>query len=178
MTFDVIVLNGGSSSGTSSLARALQDALLPRPWLTFGVDTLVEALPPTLMNTPAGLVLAPDGTVSPGPAFRALQDDWMRGIAAMARAGTGIILDEVFVGGRDSQQRWLAALDGLAVLWVGVRCAPAVATAREAARGDRIAGMAASQADLVHHGVHYDMEVDTGHRSAADCAREVAGRVG
>jgi len=40
----VIVLNGGSSSGKSGIARCLQ-AVLPDPWLTFGTDTLVDALP-------------------------------------------------------------------------------------------------------------------------------------
>jgi chloramphenicol 3-O phosphotransferase len=36
----VIVLNGGSSSGKSGIARCLQ-AILPDPWLAFGTDTLV-----------------------------------------------------------------------------------------------------------------------------------------
>ena len=40
----VIVLNGGSSSGKSSIARALQD-VMPGLWLTFGTDVLAEALP-------------------------------------------------------------------------------------------------------------------------------------
>lgn len=44
-TAQVIVLNGGSSSGKSSIARCLQE-LLPDPWLTLGADTLVDALPP------------------------------------------------------------------------------------------------------------------------------------
>ena len=39
----VIVLNGGSSSGKSGIARCLQ-AVLPDTWLTFGTDTLVEAM--------------------------------------------------------------------------------------------------------------------------------------
>jgi chloramphenicol 3-O phosphotransferase len=38
----VIVLNGGSSSGKSGIARCLQ-AVLPDPWLVFGVDTLIAA---------------------------------------------------------------------------------------------------------------------------------------
>jgi chloramphenicol 3-O phosphotransferase len=42
------------------------------------------------------------------------------------------------------------------------------------ARGDRIAGMAASQADLVHQGVEYDLEVDTARAEALDCARAIA----
>jgi chloramphenicol 3-O-phosphotransferase len=40
----VIVLNGGSSAGKSTIARALQD-VLPGLWLTFGTDVLAEALP-------------------------------------------------------------------------------------------------------------------------------------
>ena len=40
----VIVLNGGSSSGKTSIARCLQRLLGPT-WLTLGVDDLVRALP-------------------------------------------------------------------------------------------------------------------------------------
>ena len=106
MATQVIVLNGGSSSGKSGIARCLQ-AILPDPW----------------------------------------------------------------------QQRWKNALGRLQVLWVGVRCEAAVATARELARGDRIAGMAASQAELVHRGIVYDLQVDTTHTEALDCAQVIAARL-
>jgi chloramphenicol 3-O phosphotransferase len=49
------------------------------------------------------------------------------------------------------------------VLWVAVRCDSAVAAGRELARGDRVRGMAMSQAEVVHQGVAYDLEVDTTH---------------
>jgi chloramphenicol 3-O phosphotransferase len=62
------------------------------------------------------------------------------------------IVDEVFLGGTASQQRWKKALGALRVLWIGVRCASAVAAGREIARGDRVTGMAASQAEVVHQG--------------------------
>ena len=45
----------------------------------------------------------------------------------MARAGARIIVDEVFLGGPASQQRWKNALGTLPVLWVGVRCEREVA---------------------------------------------------
>jgi chloramphenicol 3-O phosphotransferase len=64
-------------------------------------------------------------------------------------------------------------LDGLAVLWVGVRCDPTVAAAREAARPERIAGMAASQAARVHDGVRYDIVLDTTGTSIEDSTRTV-----
>ena len=168
------MLNGGSSSGKSGIARCLQ-AVLPDPWLVFGVDTLIQAMP--VASRLSGIEFAQAGTVIVRPEFRALEAAWMEGVAAMARAGARIILDEAFLGGAASQQRWLTALGALRVLWVGVRCDGAVAAAREMARGDRVTGMAASQAELVHHGVHYDLQVDTTHTEALDCARAIAARV-
>lgn len=176
MSTDVVVLNGGSSSGKSSIARALQ-GLLPTPFLTFGVDTLIQAVPPALSQDAAGIVVTSDGNVLPGAAFRRLENAWYRGLAAIARAGIGIVLDEVFLGAAASQLRVRTAFQGLQVLWVGVRCSPVLATSREAARRDRVTGMAAGQADSVHVGVEYDLQVDTSVRSAEDCGRLIAGRV-
>jgi chloramphenicol 3-O phosphotransferase len=176
VTAQVIVLNGGSSSGKSGIARCLQ-AVLADPWLAFGTDTLVEALPVSIRTSAAGIEFAPDGEVIVGPEFRTLEAAWIAGIAAMARAGARIIVDEVFLGGPASQRRWKNALDPLPVLWVGVRCEPAVAAGREIARGDRPVGMAASQADLVHRGIVYDLQVDTTDAEALDCARAIAARV-
>ncbi|MFI9161633.1 chloramphenicol phosphotransferase CPT [Kitasatospora aureofaciens] len=175
---DVIVLNGGSSSGKSSIARRLQE-LLPEPWLHLGADTMVSALPPWLLGGGEGIggLDDGDGTVAVGPVFVRLDAAWTLGVAAMARAGAPVVVDEVFLGGAASQQRWRAALDGLDVLWVGVRCDPAVAAAREAARGDRVAGMAAAQASLVHEGVAYDLVVDTSRASADECAAAIRARV-
>jgi chloramphenicol 3-O phosphotransferase len=175
----VIVLNGGSSSGKSGIARCLQ-SVLPDPWLTFGVDSLIHAMPAVSAasaTSATGIEFGASGEVVVGPEFRALEAAWMAGIAAMAHAGARIIVDEVFLGGAASQQRWVAALDGLRVLWVGVRCESAVAAGREIARGDRIAGMAGSQAEIVHQGVVYDLEVDTTLTEALDCALTIADRV-
>lgn len=75
--------------------------------------------------------------------------------------------------GPPARPSFAAALAGLDVVRVAVRCDPAVAAAREGARGDRVVGMATSQADLVHRGVIYDVEVDTTSTSASDCAQLV-----
>lgn len=172
----VIVVNGGSSSGKSGIVRCLQ-ALLPDPWLALGTDTLVEAMPASLQASDGGIEFAPDGEVVVGPEFRTLEAAWIAGVAAMARAGARVIVDEVFLGGAYSQQRWQKALAELRVLWVGVRCDAAVAAGREVARGDRTIGMAASQAEVVHQGVDYDLEVDTTRAEAMECARAIAAHV-
>ena len=145
MTTQVIILNGGSSSGKSGIARCLQ-AVLPDPWLAFGTDTLTEAMPASMQASALGIQIAPDGDVSIGPEFRTLEAAWITGIAAMAQAGARIIVDEVFLGGPASQQRWKTALAGLQVRWVGVRCESAVAVGREVARGERVSGMAGPRA--------------------------------
>ena len=176
MATQVIVLNGGSSSGKSGIARCLQ-AVLPDPWLVFGVDSLIQAMPVSVQTSAAGIEFAPDGEVVVGPEFRTLEAAWMEGVAATARAGARVIIDDAFLGGAASQQRWQKALGTLQVLWVGVRCASAVAAGREIARGDRVTGMAASQAEAVHQGVAYDLQVDTTYTEALACARAIAASV-
>ncbi len=170
---DVIVLNGGSSAGKSSIAGQLQ-AVLPETYLSFSVDTLVDALPRTGATEGAAIRFGSDGAVIIGPDFTRLENAWLQGLAAMARAGAGLIIDDAFLSGAVSQRRMSAAMSGLRVLWVGVRCDAAVAAAREAARADRVTGMAALQAETVHDGVRYDLQVDTSHVSAAEGARTIA----
>jgi chloramphenicol 3-O phosphotransferase len=171
------VLNGGSSSGKSGIARCLQ-AVMPDPWLAVGVDMLIQAMPPAMQASDAGIGFAADGGVSVGPEFRRLEDAWIQGVAAMARAGARVIVDDAFLGGAVSQRRWQRALAGLDVLWVAVRCDSEVAAGRELARGDRVRGMAVSQVEIAHQGVVYDLEVDTTHTEAMACARTIAAHVG
>lgn len=177
MGYRVIVLNGVSSSGKSSIARALQ-AQFPDAWLTMRIDDLIAAMPEWIMNRVAGIAFEPDGRVRVGEEFTRLERAWMRGVAAMAQAGAGVIVDDVWLGGAASQTRWRAALGDLATLWVGVHCDPAVLAERERARGDRIVGMAADQLPLVHAGVSYDLEVNTTDHSPGQCADLVLARLG
>jgi chloramphenicol 3-O phosphotransferase len=175
---EVIVLNGGSSAGKSSLAACLQERL-DGTWLTLGVDDLIRALSHGPADRRGGGTIAftTDGSIAVGEEFRRAQAAWYDGLAAIARAGSGVIVDEVFLGARESQARLRTALARLAVIWVGVRCRPEVAEARELEREGRIRGMARDQAERVHAGVSYDMVVDTTDTSAAECAMAIASMV-
>ncbi|MFE0422026.1 chloramphenicol phosphotransferase CPT [Streptomyces sp. NPDC058953] len=180
--YRAVILNGGSSSGKTDISHRLR-TILPDPWLGIGTDTFVDALPPAFDDGGAagGLVVGPGGEVTVGEEFRRLEAAWTTGVAAMVRAGARVVVDEVFLGGAASQRRWCDALTAAGVpdvLWVGVRCDPEVAAGREAARGDRAAGMAASQAESVHRGIAYDLVVDTTRAEALDCARIIARRLG
>ena len=174
MGVEVIVLNGGSSSGKSSLATCLQEQL-DGTWLALGVDDLIRALSHGPLDRGAGgtLTITPEGSVVVGDAFRAAELAWYEGLAAMARTGTGLIVDEVFLSGGASQARLRTALEGLTVVWVGVRCAAAVAEVRELQRGDRIIGQARDQVERVHRGVRYDIVVETDNATPGDSARAI-----
>ncbi len=176
MAARLIVINGGSSSGKTGIVRCLQ-SVLREPWLAFGVDNFVDALPAAMQDSDAGIEFGPNGEVVVGPIFRQLDAAWVSGIIATVRAGANVIVDDVFLGGAGSQRRWAEAIGDLEVLWVGVRCDATIAAGREIARGDRVGGMAALQADVVHEGVKYDVEVDTGHTESIECARTIARHV-
>lgn len=121
----------------------------------------------------------PGSTSRPMVAWRSGRSsvNWRpRGWAASSRCRVyaNVIVDDVFLGGSNSQQRWTEAIGDVEVLWVGVRCDAETAAGREIARGDRVGGMAALQAEVVHRGVKYDVEVDTAHTESIACARAIA----
>jgi chloramphenicol 3-O phosphotransferase len=81
VTTQVIVSNGGSSSGKSGIVRCMQ-AVLRDPWLAAAVDSLIEAMPASMQTSDAGIEFAADGEVNVGSEFRELETAWMEGVAA------------------------------------------------------------------------------------------------
>jgi chloramphenicol 3-O phosphotransferase len=169
----VVILNGASSAGKTSIVRELQ-RVMPETWLADGIDVLLELLPPALRDNEAGLKFTTDRTFTVGPELRRVEQAWMRSIGNIARDGVNVFIDDVFLGGSASQQRWHAALGDVPHRFVAVRCERNVLLEREQARGDRHIGSAADQIDRVHAGVTYDIEVDTTNTSTEDCAATIA----
>ena len=166
-----MVLNGGSSSGVTSLARAAQ-VRLAGDWLLVGVDVFLWTTAPSLLAGPDGLSIE-DGVVVPGARFSAQSDAWRHAVATLARRGADVLVDDVFVGAAAEQRRWEAALEGVDATFVALRCEAGEATRRERARGDRQPGMAAAQADAVHAGVRYDVQLDSTTAGTAQLADEL-----
>jgi len=168
----VIVLNGGSSAGKTSAGRALQ-AQLPGVWFLVGIDTFLTAAPVAWGESPDGVVFGADGSITFGAACQEAYGHWRVAVAALARAGTNVILDEVFLAAAADQDAWAQALAGIDVLWVGLRCPEQVAAERERARGDRTIGIAAYQAVRVHAGVRYDVDLDSATTTADELATAI-----
>ena len=109
-------------AGKTTLARALQSAL-PDPWLLLGIDLLIWTLPPEMVDDPDGLSFR-DGVITRGDAFRRSTPASGCAVAALARSGVNVLLDDVMLDGSADQRRWDEVLSGLDVCWIGVRCPP------------------------------------------------------
>jgi chloramphenicol 3-O phosphotransferase len=171
----VVVLNGTSSAGKTTLGRALQGRLAD-PWLLLGIDFFITAMPLRLYGTTEGHDIRDDGSIVTGPTWRYLYSHWREAMATLA-VGTDVIIDDVFLDGGADQERWSRALEGLDVTYVAVHCDPDVADVREQERGDRHPGQARWQLGRVHRGVIYDIEVDTTSSSPDEVAADVAAQL-
>ena len=170
----VVVLNGTSSAGKSTLAAALQRRLVADGdcWFVMATDDLFLKLPRSFLKIGAhagehaerGVTFETvDGalTMRMGDVGRAVLSASKAAVRAVAQAGINVIVDEVVLTEREWTE-WQAALDGLDACWVRVDLALEVVEERERARGDRQVGMARSQFDVVHRFPTYDVQVDTG----------------
>jgi chloramphenicol 3-O phosphotransferase len=128
----IIILNGTSSAGKTTLARALQKALLD-PYLCLGIDTFLAMLPhryysrePSTDPTVSSYLVHTDAA---GPwvemQIGAVEDRVGRAmysaIAALADHGNNVIFDDVMTEHTWMQEAVLA-LQRLPVLLVGVHC--------------------------------------------------------
>ena len=142
----IILLNGTSSSGKSTLARALRLRLEPQ-FCYYASDQLADTgfRPGDAEVRWAGRGMFFDG--------------FHRSVAAFASAGLDLLVGHIVEhqSWADELQRLLASFD---VFWVGVHASAEELARRERLRGDRRVGEA-----LEHSGTHgfcrYDAEVDS-----------------
>jgi len=172
----IILLNGSSSSGKSTLARALQRRLDPQPVVT-GLDTFVFGqLPAAWHGAPHGVYFSrrSDGAVPLrfGPGGQAMVKAFHRSVAVMADCGLGVIVDDVLCEPWLLSD-WLEATTGRTVFFIGVHCELAEAERREVARGDRQAGQVRSHFAEVHAHDDYDLAVDTTRTGPRECAEQI-----
>lgn len=154
----IILLNGASSSGKSSLARAIQ-ARIDTPFWHISIDHLR------------------DSGVLPMARIRSKEFDWHamreaffigfeRSLLAYVEAGNDLIVEYIM-----ESQPWLhrlvATLAGQDVFFVGVHCDLPELERRELVRGDRPVGDARRDYFRIHSYCIYDCEVDGANDPAA-----------
>ena len=147
----IILLNGASSSGKSSIARELQRQF-PAPYLHLSIDHLRESGALSLERFRSGEFAWADARENFLIGFE-------RAVAAFAGAGNDVIV-EYIVETREAMKRLRIALRGCAVFLVAVHCPLEELERREAARGDRPLGDARRDFFTVHEHCAYDLEID------------------
>ncbi len=170
----IIYLNGPSSSGKTTLAKALQHAF-QELFLHVGIDKIIGWMPEKVNNWTGGE--APlgyswkKGTDESGNSIQELQigpyaekiAKTFQEIALMlAKIGHHLIIDDVSFGKKQVDE-WKELLKDFKVLWIGVNAPLSVLEEREKERGNRIVGSARGQFHKVHVDATYDLEVDTHH---------------
>jgi chloramphenicol 3-O phosphotransferase len=170
----IVILNGTSSSGKTSIVKALQD-LLDEPYLDAGIDKFIWMLPERYLDRPLWDEVLGLATQA-GEVGDRLMSGMHQAIAALSRMGNNVVADHVLV-----EPRWLqecvALFSDLPAFLVAVRCPLEVLEQRERARKNRTWGQARAQLGLVHaHGI-YDLEVDTSISSAQECALQIKARL-
>lgn len=177
----IILLNGASSSGKSTIAKNLQ-AILDDRYLHIGIDTFIGLMPDKsnqLVNTTVvadGFYWQPielnDRTIyriAKGAYGTQINDAYRTTVAHLASCGLNVIVDDV-CDGDNEMQIWRTVLQNYDCLLVGVFCDNDVLEQREQARGDRQRNTAIEQSARVHQGIKYDLIIDTTLHSAAQCA--------
>lgn len=193
----VVILNGAQRSGKTSIAEVIQ-ATFPGIWMNIGVDVHLRCTPPAYR---------------PGVGLRAQRPEWSspvdgrvplaeletavpvlyaamyESVAAHARLGLNVVVD---VGHHDAYSKPLRILpgcarrlDGLPVLFVGVRCPVDVLWQRRQATWGQVRdavddGVRASVelgAEAIHAHGGYDLEVDTSLLTPEECAALIRDRL-
>ncbi len=148
----IILINGASSSGKSTLARQLQQTL-PMPFWHFSFDHLRDsnALPMARIRS---------GDIDWSTMRPAVFDGFHRCLPVLAEAGNNLIVEHII-----ENEAWMSELvkllTGLDVFFVGVHCSLPELKRREHKRGNRRVGEAQRDYQIVHSFAEYDLEIDS-----------------
>jgi chloramphenicol 3-O phosphotransferase len=182
----IVILNGAPRSGKTSIARAMQEHA-PGVWVNLGVDASTDSLPerfrPGIGLRPGGE--RPDLEDLVVTLYAALWDS----VAAQAQLGLNVVVDvgihDAYSASRHIARGAARRLHGLPVLVVGVHCPIAVIWERRRESwgqdhrdvDDQTVAAVERWQSAVHMPLTYDLEVDTGSLSPAQCAEAIVTRL-
>jgi chloramphenicol 3-O phosphotransferase len=181
----LLMLNGTSSAGKTTLAKAIQRCA-DGPWLWTGLDAFFAMVPEPWGGGEGGPLSVEgfrydDGsademgyplvTIRYGRTGRRILEASHRSVVALVDAGQHVIVDEMLLSD-EVLDHWLRVLEGCDVWLVGVRCSLDRVEERERVRGNR-PGLARGHLRTVHRHGLYDFEVDTTNAVPDELARQV-----
>ncbi len=181
----IVILNGTPRSGKSSIATVIQDTF-DGVWMNLGVDRFKQMTPERYQP---GIGLRPGGERPDlEPLIVVLYQAMYEAIAQHSRLGLNVVVD---VGHHDAYSvprgilpKCAQQLEGLPVLFVGVRCPLEVIMQRRRDTwhvDNEDDGSIPRAVSLWQQAVHepgiYDLEVDTSVLSLEECAEVIRQRL-
>ena len=155
----IIYLEGVSSSGKTTLAKALQ-ARLPKPFFWLAGDTFRDMAPEKFLDSPTVI-------------FPEIEAATIHTIRLFSDLGIDAIVDIVPVSMSNSLDLFIQALHQCPVLYIGVTCPLEELRRREKQRGDRPTGLGESQLSWMGSQDAYDIVVDTHNQPMEECADQI-----
>ena len=153
----IIVLNGTSSSGKTSIAKSIQ-SISEDVFLRCPLDSFWDM-------TPSDIAAGSDN-------FPNMKLAMAKSVKALAETGHNVVVDIIFSGAK-TYHEFSSVLQGMDVTIVKVECPLDELNQREIDRKDRKIGLAASQIESVHKDVEYDLVVNTLLDSPSLCATKI-----
>ncbi len=174
MSGTVVIINGTSSSGKTTIIRLLQQRLEP-PYLDMGIDRFIFMLPKAYLDRPLWDDVLGKADHA-GATGRLLVSGMHHAIAAVATSGLNVLADHVLV-----EQSWVEEcarlFSGIRAYLIGLHCPLGVLEERERSRKDRTLGQARVQFPIIHKYAAYDLELDTSRLTAEQCADGIVQRL-
>ena len=181
----IIVLNGPSGSGKSSIQKEFQKLMMPNLWVKVGIDNLFDSVMPDitaenmgfwqLKNPIRWVEESKDAgenkivTLFVGPQGNKVVYAMNSAIAAYAQNGCNVIVDYIAY-----DQKWLKDLEkkcsGFTTYYVAVEIPLEVLEQREEARKTSPKGHARSHYFNVYGDKKYDLVVNSGSKTAQEIA--------
>ncbi len=154
----VIVLNGATCAGKSTLAKAILE-MEATPTLLLSINQLHSALSSRY-------------STHKWPLYRELNRTLVASAQAASLEGMNVVIDTVLA----NRGRWreiLALLSETRTYWVGLHAPLKQLLAREKQRGSGERALVKRQFETVHEGARYDIEVSTESTSPLLLARQI-----
>ncbi|MEM7343371.1 MAG: chloramphenicol phosphotransferase [Chloroflexota bacterium] len=149
---NIILINGASSAGKSTLANAFQKQVSV-PFLRFSFDLFID-----------GDILPHDRIATNAFSWTEMRPSVMSGylncLQGLAQAGNNLVIDYI-IETQASLEDLVHLLADFDVFLVGLHCALPELERREIARGNRRQGDAKYDLQMVHSFTGYDFELDS-----------------
>ena len=184
-TGKIIIVNGTSSTGKTSLARCLQN-LVGSKYLYVSMDHFLDMLSPELCNLTAGTdtflqkndgiyaIKKEDGTfdIGIGLVGEKILHDMQDAVEVLLQDGWNVIFTVVMRDASDLEKMRtkFAAYDPL---FIYVFAQPEVLAQREKDRGDRLIGHTMNLLNAFNNQSLHDLQIDTGNVTSQEIAEKI-----